>query len=53
MHRIEAVSEGRATLREMWREDARWVESRVERSMQLEGEIELVALVAPTPGTEA
>jgi hypothetical protein len=53
MHRIEAVSDDRATLREMWRENGRWVESRATRSTQLAGEVELVALVAPAPGSEA
>jgi 5-methylcytosine-specific restriction endonuclease McrA len=53
MHRIEAVSGGRATLREMWRENGRWVESRTERPTQLEGEVELVALEAPEPGSES
>lgn len=49
LHRIEAVSAGRATLREMWREEGRWVESRMQRSLQLEGRIEIVAFEAPAP----
>jgi len=53
MHRIESVTDCRATLREMWRENGRWVESRTARSVQLSGEVELIALVAPEPGSEA